>query len=337
MPPDTPAFDPRRYCARPWMQLAVMSDGTVVCACTDSEFVSNPLGNLHEQSVREIWNGPAMEHLRRTIADDIDETPVCNGCPHRMVAPAPPPDRFTDVPLPYVLFVESYGGCNLDCPGCPRDHIESSRKTLTLDFDVYRRLIDDLCPGLRYMEFHVAGENYMHPRAHEMVAYARQRDPDCFILTSTNGHFFHTEERCRQLLDSGLDAIIFSVDGATQETYEKYRVNGRLDRVLDGMRRVVRLRAERGAQRPLLIWRYILFEWSDDPAEMALARRLAAEIGVDELAWHSNCSKSMPSSKRYYDGSPHNAELADEHWDTLQARRRLDVGVDFRSYGSRRT
>jgi MoaA/NifB/PqqE/SkfB family radical SAM enzyme len=233
---------------------------------------------------------------------------------------------------PRALFIESYAGCNLVCPGCHREGIEGSRESLSLDFETYKKVIDSLAPDLAYMEFHMLGENYMHRRASEMVRYCRDKCPACAILSSTNGHFFHTEERCQEVLDSGIDCLILSIDGARQESYEKYRVNGRLDRVLDGLSRLSRMRREQGRSRPLLIWRYILFEWNDTKAEMDEARRLAREHGADHLCWHLNAVDNQVPSRRYYRGSPHLGEIEHELWDTLPRRIAVNHLVDFDSY-----
>lgn len=323
----------RRFCTRPWRQVAVLSDGTAVCACIDAE-KSNPLGNFTTQSFDEVWNGARYEHLRHAIETDIDQVPICRGCPHRVAGPPPPPGLTTGVDKPRALFIESHIGCNLACPGCNRDGMIESRSSQTLDFDTYKKVIDGLSPDLRYMEFHVGGENYMHKQANEMVRYCRDQNPECVILTSTNGHFFHTEERQRGLLDSGIDCVVFSVDGAKQESYERYRVNGRLERVLEGMRAVAALKKELGLERPILVWRYILFDWNDSDEEMALARRLAAEVGVDHLAWHLNAVPDMVSmqSKRYYVGSPRLPEIEPELWDTLPGRLGMSLDVDWSTY-----
>lgn len=321
----------RPYCARPWRQVTVLSDGTAVCACVDAA-KSNPLGNFRFQTFDEIWNGPAYEKLRRQIAEDIDQVPICVGCPNRVGGDGPPADYMTGIAKPEVLFIESYAGCNLSCPGCNREAIEGSRTDLTMGFDTYKKVIDGLSPTLKYMEFHLGGENYMHKDAHDMVRYCRDKNPECFILSSTNGHFFHTEERCQKVLDSDIDALIFSVDGATQESYEKYRRNGRFERVVNGMRTLVRMRNEQGKKKPMVIWRYILFEWNDSVEEMNLARSMAKEIGVDHLSWHLNGVSVMPSSKKYFPGSPHLLEIKDEIWDTLPQRITEGPRVDYARY-----
>jgi pyruvate-formate lyase-activating enzyme len=307
----------RPHCTRPWNMLTVLSDGTVVCAPVDAG-KTNPLGNLRTHTLEEIWNGPQVRKLRRDIHEEIDRTPICRGCPNRIATP--PPGALTGIPRPRVLHIESYAGCNLVCPGCDRDAIEGTRDGLTMEWELYQRVIDQLAPELRFMEFHVGGENWMHRRAADMVRYCKEKNPGCTVLSSTNGHYFHTDAKAREAIETGIDCFIISADGATQESYAKYRVNGNLERVFDGMRRLLRVRRELGRERPILVWRYILFPWSDSPAEMALARRLAREIGVDHLCWHLNGAQEEFSSQRYYVGSPHLVEIEHELWDTLPAR-----------------
>jgi MoaA/NifB/PqqE/SkfB family radical SAM enzyme len=237
------------------------------------------------------------------------------------------------VAKPKILYLESVAACNLVCPGCDRLAIEGGRDgKLVMDWDVYQRIIDGLSPGLEYMEFHLGGENFMHKQWPRMLRYAKERNPGVFILTSTNGHYFRTEKERQDLVDSGIDLVIMSIDGATAESYVKYRVRGKFDLVLDNMRGVIETRNRAGKSRPIIVWRYILFHWNDTPEEMDLARKLSREMGVDQLAWHLNVASDAMSSKRYYIGSPHLTEIQHEIWDTIQTRLPVEVNLDFDHY-----
>lgn len=307
------------YCARPWRQVTFLSDGTAVCACIDAAR-TNPLGNIHERSFDEIWNGPEYQRLRGLIAGDrIDAEPICQQCPNRIAEPPSDREKVSGFPRPTTLFLESVAACNLKCPGCDRDSIEGNRDgKLVMDMDAYRRIIDPLSPGLVYMEYHLGGENFMHKQWPEMIRYAKDKNPDLFILTSTNGHYFRNTEEREALVNSGIDCVIFSIDGATQESYEKYRVRGKLDTVLDAMRGVLEARERLGRERPLIVWRYILFSWNDSDEEMNTARRMAKDIGVDYFTWHLNVADADYSSPRYHIGSPHLGEIGHELWDNVQ-------------------
>jgi MoaA/NifB/PqqE/SkfB family radical SAM enzyme len=308
-----------RYCSRPWSQTTFLSDGTAVCACIDAAR-SNPLGNVHDRSFDDIWNGPEYARLRQAIAgDDIDSVPICRGCPNRIAERPPASAGSTGVAIPKALFIESVAACNLVCPGCDRDSIEGTRDgKLVMDWPAYQKIIDALSPGLEYMEYHLGGENFMHKQWPRMLRYAKDQNPGLFIVSSTNGHYFRNEKERRELVECGIDGVIFSIDGATPESYVKYRVGGDFDAVIANMRGCLEARRAAGRTRPYIVWRYILFPWNDSPAEMDLARRMAREIGVDLFAWHLNVASPTMSSSRYYIGSPHLHEIASELWDNVQ-------------------
>ena len=326
-PLSTWATNPRaRFCARPWNEITVLADGTAVCACIDAG-KSNPLGNVIDDGLAGVWNGAGYARLRRAIEEDIDQTKVCRGCPHRIESP-PPPGYHTNVPLPQVLYVENFAGCNLACPGCDRASIEGTRDGLRMSFADYERIIDELSPNLRYMEFHVGGENWIHPQAAQMVRLCKDRNPGCTILTSTNGYFFRTEEKAEAAVRSGIDCIIVSIDGARQSSYSRYRVGGEIEEVFESSRRLIEARNRFGPQGPTIVWRYILFDWNSSREEMDEARRMSRELGFDALAWHLNAVGEIASSKRYYIGSPHLPEIAGELWDTFVSRQGSTFELD---------
>lgn len=280
---------------------------------------TNPLGSVIKDSVADVWNGPGYAGLRRSIEIDIDSVPICRGCPMR-TSLAPPQEFWSNVPLPRSLVIETVGGCNLECPGCDRASIEGGRKKLAMSWDDYTKIVDQLSPNLRYLEFYVAGENWAHHRAADMVKYCRDKNPRCLMHTSTNAHYFETDAKARAAVESGIDLICCSIDGTTQDVYERGKTRGNLQKAVDGMKRLVRIKNELGRRRPVVVWRYILFHWNSSPAQMDEARRMAAEIGVDHLVWHLNADKVEYNPERYFVGSPHLSEIEHELWDTLHVR-----------------
>ncbi len=280
---------------------------------------TNPLGSVIDNTVAEVWNGPGYAHLRQAIEEKIDRVPICVGCPMR-TSLAPPPGFSTGVPLPTNLVIEVVGGCNIECPGCNRVVIEGSRRKLSMRFEDYTRIVDQLSPHLRYMEFYVAGENWSHNRAADMVQYCRDKNPHCFIHSSTNALFFQTDARARACVESGIDLVICSIDGTTQEIYERGKTGGNLQLAFDGIKRLLHWREKLGRRRPVIVWRYILFSWNASPEQLDEARHMAQEIGVDHLCWHLNADRVDYNAERYFVGSPHLHEIEDELWDTLHVR-----------------
>ena len=107
-----------------------------------------------------------------------------------------------------------------------------TRETGNLKADFFRKTIDELSRDLIYLIFYFQGEPYINPQFLEMVRYAHQQK--LYTITSTNGHFLD-DQRAGETVESGLDRLIISVDGTTQETYEQYRKEGELATVLEGL------------------------------------------------------------------------------------------------------
>ncbi len=169
-------------------------------------------------------------------------------------------------------------------------------------------------------------------QAVEMVEYLKSRFPRAYLYTSTNGLMLD-EPKMRRLVAAGLDEITFSVDGADQKTYEKYRRGGDFAKALDIMRTFVRLRNEAGREVPFINWRYILFNWNDSRRQMAKARRLAENVGVDRFNWEITDHPAAAKSERYQPGTAAWRKIYYEIWDSSQigsALRRKRYAADLR-------
>lgn len=180
--------------------------------------------------------------------------------------------------LPVTLSIEPTTACNLRCPECPSGLRSFTRATGNLKTDFFRRLTDELQPDLLYLYFYFQGEPYIHPEFLEMVRYAHERK--LYTVTSTNGHFLD-DENARRTVESGLDRLIISVDGTTQEVYEQYRKSGNLDQVLDGARRLVAWKRRLGARHPHIIFQFLVVRPNEH--QIPDIFRLAQSIGVDEV------------------------------------------------------
>lgn len=318
------------HCSRPWKAVTFLSDGTAVCACIDAG-KRMPLGNVNTATMDEIWDGEAYRSLRRDLIEDYRRRPLCVLCPNRIPEGPADPTRLDGLPRPRHVYIETVAACNLTCPGCDRGEIEGSRDGMVMSYATFTKIIDGLSPDLEYLEYHVGGENWAHKDSARMIRYAKDRNPRCFVLSSTNGLYFNDDRRRREAVASGVDLLIFSVDGARSESYLKYRVGGDFAQVIENMREMVRLREEAGRQFPKIVWRYILFPWNDSDEEMEEARRLAREIKVDALAWHLNVAPDPSmSSARFRHGSPHLEAIRHELWDVMQVA--VPVNPRWESY-----
>ncbi|TAF48603.1 MAG: radical SAM protein, partial [Sphingobacteriia bacterium] len=119
--------------------------------------------------------------------------------------------------LPISISFEPTTSCNLRCPECPSGLREFTRPTGMLEKDFFKETIDDLSPELLYLIFYFQGEPYLNPQFLDMVQHAHQKG--IYTATSTNAHYL-TDEKAKQTVESGLDRLIISIDGTTQDVYE---------------------------------------------------------------------------------------------------------------------
>ena len=180
--------------------------------------------------------------------------------------------------MPMTVSIEPTTACNLKCPECPSGLRAFSRPTGNLKVDFFRKTMDELAQNLLYLIFYFQGEPYINPKFLDMVKYAH--DKGIYTITSTNGHFLN-KANARKTIESGLDRMIISVDGTTQETYENYRIGGKLDVVLQGARNMVAMKKEMNSKTPHLIFQFLVVKPNEH--QIKDIYDLAEEIGIDEV------------------------------------------------------
>lgn len=180
--------------------------------------------------------------------------------------------------LPMTISIEPTTACNLRCPECPSGLRAFSRPTGNLKQDFFRKTIDELHKQLIYLIFYFQGEPYINPGFLDMVKYAK--DKGIYTITSTNGHFLN-DANAKKTIESGLDRMIISVDGTTQETYENYRKEGNLESVLQGARNIVKWKKEMNSATPHTIFQFLVVKPNEHQIDEIY--KLAEEIGIDEV------------------------------------------------------
>lgn len=180
--------------------------------------------------------------------------------------------------LPMSISFEPTTSCNLRCPECPSGLREFTRPTGMLQQDFFEQTIDDIHQELLYLTFYFQGEPYLNPKFLDMVKYAS--DKGIYTATSTNAHYLN-DDKARKTVESGLDRLIISIDGTTQEVYENYRVGGKLDKVLEGARNIVKWKKELNSKTPFVFFQFLVVKPNQHQLEDV--KRLAKEIGVDQL------------------------------------------------------
>ena len=295
----------------------MLCDGRLVCGCADP-YGKRVLGDARASSIHDVWTGPTVSALRADLNGGGSK--FCGDCPLKLPLKKDeqPAARPIDAGLhPSRMYIECTAACNISCTqACcaPETGITRTRQAGMLDVDLFRRVIDEVGASLVRVDFFNYGEAYLHKRAVEMCEYIKTAFPHIYLYTSTNGLAL-TDAQARRLVHSGIDEVTFSVDGATADSYVKYRQRGRFDVAIATLRAMADEKRSAGRDLPFLNWRYILFNWNDSEAEMARARELAADIGVDRLCWELTDHPEDAYSRRFGAGSPALDAIRHEIWD----------------------
>ena len=202
---------------------------------------------------------------------------------------------------PIAVSIEPTNSCNLHCPECPSGLRELSRPRGMMTMQTFRTIIDQLSPELAYLTLYFQGEPFMNNRFNEMVTYAKSKD--IFVSSSTNGQFMD-QEMARRTVKSGLNRLVFSLDGTDQTSYGSYRIGGSFEQVKQGISHLVEARRNARTALPKIIIQFLVLKTNEHQIKeiKLLGRSLSAdkvEIKTAQFYDYAHGNPLMPENFRY--------------------------------------
>ncbi len=179
--------------------------------------------------------------------------------------------------LPHILNIEPGNICNLKCPLCPTGSGDSSLNKGFLDVGLFKNIFDQLYASLETVNLYSWGEPLLNPQLGEIVRYIKRKKRSINVVTSTNLNI-KDKKVLDNLISSGIDEIIVSCDGVTQDSYSRYRVGGDLSLVVENMKYLVSKKKEYGV-KVRIVWNFLVFKHNEN--ELGVAKKMAEEIGVE--------------------------------------------------------
>ena len=176
---------------------------------------------------------------------------------------------------PLTVIIEPTTLCNLRCPLCPRNKL--TRETGNMHFEDFKKIIDTMPKIPRLVDLYFMGEPLLAPDIFKMIRYARQSGLK--VRISSNGTYL--KKYTTELLDSGLSELIVAIDGASAETYLKYRVGGNFNDLIDNLTFFMREKKRRNIRQPEVIFQMVVFRHNEHEIDDVV--RLAKKIEVDHL------------------------------------------------------
>ncbi len=139
---------------------------------------------------------------------------------------------------PIRLWVEITNYCNLECVFCPSNKIPTYQKGF-MSMETFQTIVDQISIFGSDIVFHIGGEPTLHPKLGKMIKLANEKG--LFTLLNTNATLL-SEEKIKEILDSGLDQIELSLDTFKKDIYNKLRKGAKYDITFENIIRFLEIR-----------------------------------------------------------------------------------------------
>ncbi|MGB8274937.1 MAG: radical SAM protein [Alphaproteobacteria bacterium] len=192
-------------------------------------------------------------------------------------------DHDTVLKFPLHLDIEVTEACNLACIMCVHG-TTGVPITGRIDMTFARNMIDQAAAGgTKSIKFNWRGEPALHTGLEDLVRYAKDKGI-LEVQINTNGIPFN-ERRIEKLIDAGLDRVIFSVDGATKDSYETIRVGSDWDKLVRNIRAFHAIRERKGRTKPFIRLQMVRQKENEGEVDAFLSmwRGIADDIAVKDV------------------------------------------------------
>jgi MoaA/NifB/PqqE/SkfB family radical SAM enzyme len=179
---------------------------------------------------------------------------------------------------PVELVIDPSDICNLRCPLCPTGQGRNDRSKGKMSFTNFRNIINELGPYLYRIDLHNWGEPLLNDEIYQMIRYAKIFNIEVRVSSNLNTI---NRANAENLVASGLDVLIISLDGASQETYVQYRIGGQFNKVLDNIKMISESKQKLHTSKPFMIWQFLVMEHNEH--EIFLAKKIAKDFFVGQL------------------------------------------------------
>lgn len=201
---------------------------------------------------------------------------------------------------PYAISIEPTTACNLACPACPSGLRQFTRPTGNMKSETFDLIFDQLKKYLLHINFYFQGEPLIHPKIFDWINTASKNK--IFTMMSTNAHFLD-QEKCHKIVQSGLHKMIISLDGISQKTYEQYRINGNVNKVLEGIQTLIKIKKELHSATPFITIQWIAFEHNMHELpqfiEYCKKNQLNYQIKTAQVYTNQDFKKFIPKNPKY--------------------------------------
>ena len=151
-----------------------------------------------------------------------------------------------------------------------------------MKFEDFKKIIDQLAEYAIVVSISNWGEPFLNKDIFKMIKYAYSENIGTFI----SSNFTTVSDReLDEIIDSKLEHLVISLDGASQETYSKYRIGGDFNKVTRNIKSLIAKKKHRSSKHPFVHWQFIVNRYNEH--EIKKSKILAKEIGVDLISYYT--------------------------------------------------
>ncbi|MCX7863205.1 MAG: SPASM domain-containing protein [Bacteroidales bacterium] len=151
---------------------------------------------------------------------------------------------------PFALSIEPTNCCQLNCAECPTGMQQLTRVKGYIDMDVFEKILQSVYTRTFYLNLYFQGEPLLHHNILYMIRLAKKYNMN--VVISTNGQMID-DNIAKQIVQSGLDKIIISLDGFSQQSYEAYRKGGDVLQTKHAIISLIKAKKELKKSKPKII------------------------------------------------------------------------------------
>jgi MoaA/NifB/PqqE/SkfB family radical SAM enzyme len=179
---------------------------------------------------------------------------------------------------------------------CPTGQRKKGLTKGFLTLSNFKKLIDEIYPYIKYVHLSNKGEIFLNPEIFQIIKYAKVKR--MLVEVDTNLNYFN-KDMAEKLVNSKMDYLTVSIDGASQKTYSIYRRGGNFNRVIRHIKWINEIKKKHGSKKPFLIWQFIVFGHNEPELKKAelLANNLNMKFRVVSNDWDD--AYSPPKNKRF--------------------------------------
>jgi len=203
---------------------------------------------------------------------------------------------------PYILFVDMFNTCNLKCPLCVMGRRKVIHRDALMDIEHYKRVVMPLKDYLIQVFLYNNSEPFLNNDIYDIIALNRKWNIGSVVSSNLS-----LKVDSRRLVESGLEYLILSADGLTQDVYSQYRINGNLEMVINNIKSIVDMKRSIRSKTPFIEWQSLVT--SKNEHQLEEIKDYAYSLGVDtvrfaNINFYSNQDELFKTQQEWLPSKP---------------------------------